>query len=143
MKDKDRYGKVYSGRNQVHSEDTRGYGCLCWKCYRIERRNTASRYIKKSTQEESLGVDFDLVASELKKLMVSKNKDYGPDNILKSPGGPVAALGVRLYDKVARLNHLVGKRNKPNHESLRDTLVDIANYAIIGILVIDEKWGKG
>jgi hypothetical protein len=49
-------------------------------------------------------------------------------------------LRVRMHDKLARLNHLVGKGDTPNYETIEDTLVDLANYAIIGLLVQRGQW---
>jgi hypothetical protein len=49
-------------------------------------------------------------------------------------------LRVRMHDKLARLNHLVDKGDTPNYETVEDTLVDLANYAIIGLLVQRGQW---
>jgi len=49
-------------------------------------------------------------------------------------------LRVRMYDKLARLNNLVDKGDTPNYESIEDTLLDLANYAIIGLLVQRGQW---
>jgi hypothetical protein len=73
-------------------------------------------------------------------LLQRKHADYGPNNIARAPGGPLNGLAVRLHDKVARLAHLLDKGAAPNNESLRDTMLDICNYGIIGVLVIDSKW---
>jgi len=85
---------------------------------------------------------FDVIdaADELTDLLISKHEDYGPSNIALAPGGPVNGLAVRLHDKVARLAHLTKTGIDPKHESLRDTFMDIANYGIIGMLVLDGKW---
>lgn len=82
------------------------------------------------------------IQDELEELMLSKHNDYGPKNISDSPGGPLNGLTVRLYDKVARLSNLNSTGATPKHESIRDTFLDIANYAIIGLLVLDGKWEK-
>ena len=81
------------------------------------------------------------VFAELEELLLSKHKDYGPKNISQSPGGPLNGLRVRLWDKLARLNNLTDKNTKPQHESLEDTFKDMANYAIIGLLVLRDKMG--
>jgi hypothetical protein len=44
-----------------------------------------------------------------------------------------------MYDKLARLAHL-GDNDTPNYESVEDTLIDLANYAIIGLLVQRGQW---
>jgi hypothetical protein len=80
------------------------------------------------------------VADEATKLLLRKHADYGPKNIAQAPGGPLNGLAVRLHDKVARLAHLLAQGKEPNNESLRDTMLDIANYGLIGVLVLDSKW---
>ena len=79
---------------------------------------------------------------ELIDLLLSKHKDYGPKNISDSPGGPVNGLRVRMHDKLARINNLVDNNRDPKHESLEDSFKDMANYAIIGLLVLRGKWDK-
>ena len=80
------------------------------------------------------------VTSGLFDLLISKHKDYGPKNISLSPGGPLNGLRVRMWDKLARINNLVDTGAKPENESLEDSFKDMANYAIIGLLVLQGKW---
>jgi hypothetical protein len=77
---------------------------------------------------------------ELQDLLLSKHVDYGPKNISESPGGPLNGLRVRMHDKLARLNNLVDSGADPQHESLEDTFKDMANYAVIGLLVLRGQW---
>ena len=81
--------------------------------------------------------------NELQELLIKKHLDYGPKNISQSPGGPINGLRVRLHDKLARINNLVDKQvSNPQYESLEDSFKDMANYAIIGLLVLRDKWDK-
>jgi hypothetical protein len=84
------------------------------------------------------------------RLHLTKNMDYSPANILGT--GEVGTV-VRLWDKIARLMNLMGFRldvspgqyespKKPNHESIDDTLIDAANYAVIALLFRRGKWGR-
>ena len=73
-------------------------------------------------------------------LLIRKHKDYGPKNIAHSPGGALNGLRVRMFDKIARINHLVDSRVAPSNESLRDSFVDLLNYSAIAILVLENKW---
>ena len=77
-----------------------------------------------------------------KSVLLSKHKDYGPTNISLSPGGPLNGLRVRMHDKLARINHLIDTGVSPEHESLKDSFLDLANYAIIAMLVLDDEWDK-
>ncbi len=73
-------------------------------------------------------------------LLLRKHKDYGPKNIAQAPGGALNGLRVRMHDKMARINHLYDNNKDPENESLRDSFVDLANYAIIALLVLDGDW---
>jgi hypothetical protein len=76
----------------------------------------------------------------LAELLIKKQKDYGPKNISDSPGGPLNGLRVRMFDKLARINNLLETGATPENESLRDSFMDIANYAIISMMVLDKQW---
>ena len=78
----------------------------------------------------------------LAELLISKHRDYGPKNISQSPGGPLNGLRVRMWDKLARINNLIETNADPKHESLEDSFKDMANYAIIGLLVLQGKWPR-
>jgi hypothetical protein len=80
--------------------------------------------------------------NELEELLLSKHKDYGPKNIADAPGGAVNGLRVRMHDKLARINNLVDSGKDPEHESLEDSFKDMANYAVIGLLVLRGDWTK-
>lgn len=88
--------------------------------------------------------DFELdsldVYEELWDILIKKQSDYGPNNIRNAPGGPLNGLQVRLYDKMSRLINLIESGVKPENESLRDTFVDIANYGVIGVMLIDNTF---
>jgi hypothetical protein len=84
--------------------------------------------------------NLDAILQELQYIMLKKHEDYGPMNISGAPGGPMNGLRVRMYDKLARLNNLVDTGDTPNYESIEDTLLDLANYAIIGLLVQRGQW---
>lgn len=73
-------------------------------------------------------------------LLLKKHKDYGPTNISRSPGGPLNGLRVRMWDKTARLNHLIDSGATPENESLRDSFLDLLNYSAIALMVLDGKW---
>ena len=80
------------------------------------------------------------ITLQLLTILYRKHQDYGPLNISGAPGGAMNGLRVRMYDKLARLNNLVDTGDTPNYESIEDTLIDLANYAIIGLLVQRGQW---
>lgn len=81
-----------------------------------------------------------LYYEELSSILVSKQRDYGAGNIANAPGGPLNGLRVRIYDKVSRINNLIGTGAEPENESLHDSFLDLANYAVIALMVLDGAW---
>jgi hypothetical protein len=73
-------------------------------------------------------------------ILLKKHADYGPKNISLSPGGPLNGLRVRMWDKLARINNLIDNNATPENESLKDSFLDLANYAIIAMMVLDGQW---
>lgn len=84
--------------------------------------------------------DLNNVFGEAFELLLRKHQDYGPNNIALAPGGAVNGLRVRMHDKLARINHLVDNDADPQNESLRDSFIDLLNYAAIGLMVLDGNW---
>jgi len=88
-----------------------------------------------------MGLEQLRVACECVMLMDSKQMDYGSTNI-----AACGELGVafRIQDKCSRLRNLLLKELKGdssiNHESLEDTYLDSANYAMIGLLLNRGLW---
>jgi len=76
-------------------------------------------------------------------LLIKKHEAYGPKNISQAPGGPENGLRVRMWDKMARLNHILENPNVDvNDESLDDTLKDLLNYCAIFIMVRKNQWPR-
>ena len=78
---------------------------------------------------------FISVLQELSDLYHRKNHDYG-DSFRKSLAefGLVAAV-VRMSDKMERIKTLSkGEKAEITDEKIRDSLVDLANYAIMAIM---------
>jgi hypothetical protein len=101
--------------------------------------------LKDSSAARALHLEVSLnnLSRELQDLLLSKHKDYGPKNISQAPGGAVNGLRVRMHDKLARINNLIDSGASPEHESLEDSFKDMANYAIIGLLVLRGQWDNG
>ena len=93
-------------------------------------------------EPNQLELDVWEVSDGLNNLLLSKHRDYGPKNISQAPGGAINGLRVRMWDKMARINNLLdsNRHDAPAHESLEDSFRDLANYAIISILVLKGKW---
>jgi len=97
---------------------------------------TPKKAVKISTFEE----DVNDIAFELVQLLLQKHKDYGPKNINNSPYGATQGLVVRMWDKIARIVNLTANKRHAENEPLEDSFKDLANYAIIGLMVQRGKW---
>mgnify|MGYP003661462636 CR=1 FL=1 len=72
-------------------------------------------------------------ALEIAEVVISKQHDYGHDNILSFRE---KGLVVRLWDKVSRLKNLLWVNDsEPENESVVDTFTDIAGYSIIALML--------
>lgn len=79
--------------------------------------------------------DLSVVMKEGLELFAKKNKDYG-DAFAEC--GTVGVL-VRMQDKIRRCES-ISKHGITlvNTESLRDTLIDLMNYAGMAVMLLDE-----
>ena len=109
----------YCGRESVSQN--------VWEGTVVTQVNTTEGYFKALTEEAF-------------SLWQKKNRSYGSHNI--STFG-LKGIVVRLWDKMQRVVRLGwnGVEN-PLEETLIDTFLDIAVYALIAILVIRNQWPK-
>ena len=76
------------------------------------------------------------VQLEAKELFRKKNADYGD---AFATYGSIGVL-VRLGDKIKRLQSISSKKiTLVDDEKIRDTLLDLHNYAAMAIMLLDEK----
>lgn len=76
-------------------------------------------------------------AKEVADLVIRKQRDYGPKNIMNSVVSPELSIAVRLNDKLARLANLVQSGKTAENESLKDTAMDIVGYGLVLMMVLD------
>lgn len=74
------------------------------------------------------------ITANMAKTYAAKNHDYGNsfDQSLDKFG--IIAAIVRMGDKMNRLESLAVKRAEVKDESIKDTLLDLANYAIMTVM---------
>ena len=74
------------------------------------------------------------ICKELNEIYAQKNHDYG-DSFGKGYAeyGMVMAV-IRLEDKLNRLKSLIKAESLVKDESMNDTLMDLANYAIMTVI---------
>jgi len=82
------------------------------------------------------------VMDEIGNLLITKQQDYGPGNVNNAYGGPINGLLVRIGDKFERLKNLFTSKETPKHESIEDSFKDMANYAVIALMVQRGTWPK-
>jgi len=77
-----------------------------------------------------------IVQNEGLELFKRKNADYGD---AFAEFGTIGVL-MRIQDKLKRgINILKNKVELVDDETIRDTLIDLHNYAAMGIMLLDEK----
>ena len=89
------------------------------------------------------------VCYELNRLYDKKNRDYGDSFHESWKDYGITMATIRLGDKYNRLKNLTSGKavQKVDDESVRDTLIDLANYAILTVMELDaetepQKWQK-
>ena len=83
---------------------------------------------------------FEAITKKMHSIFRKKNHDYGNsfEQSLNEEG--LAASRIRIGDKWNRFKQLSkGAKAQVNDESLRDTLIDMANYAIMTVMWLDKQ----
>jgi hypothetical protein len=95
------------------------------------------------TDMQLFGDNARVIYQDLEDVLILKQLDYGPGNINNAPGGAINGILVRMNDKMERLKHLnYHAEGEPQNESIDDSLLDIANYAVIAMMVRAGTWPK-
>lgn len=81
---------------------------------------------------------FGKVTSEMQRLYAEKNRRYGNAFSRRFKEYGMMSSVLRLDDKMERLKYLCQVPVDYGDESMRDTLVDLANYAIMTIMELDS-----
>lgn len=87
--------------------------------------------MKNSKKPQTLDDAFSDVNTEMLEMFLKKHKDYGKGNILAN--GELG-IAMRVSEKVERTKHLLVSQQTPTNESLEETWIDIAVYAVIAVL---------
>ena len=86
--------------------------------------------------------EHEKITTQMSQVYKAKNADYG-DSFHKShvQHGPIAAV-VRMDDKLQRINNLLlsGNQRQIKDEAVEDTLLDLANYAVM--LIVELRRAK-
>jgi len=117
---------------------------------KVDTVNWAESYInpnaksvaRGSTSSQDFAAGVWSVMDEIGNLLITKQADYGPGNINNAFNGPMNGLMVRIGDKFERLKNLLSSGAKPQHESIEDSFKDMANYAVIALMVERGLWPR-
>ena len=100
----------------------------------------------------TLAEAFKEVQNEQYALFARKMMDYGLSNIalgsnledVEDVELSLTGIWLRVNDKINRLKNLLKRkgRNYVQGETMIDSFIDIANYGIIAMLVMRDKWKK-
>ena len=116
----------------------------------MDAKNPDAAAVRKFEKDyPELSQEFREIQKEMYEMFARKHLDYGLNNI--ALGGDLTndddkkfsltGLTIRLTDKISRLkNLLINGKNFVKGEGMEDTFIDIANYGIIGLLLLKDKW---
>ena len=95
---------------------------------------------KTATHVDDQQLEFSRVLLQMRAIYLRKNAAYG-NGAIGSTG--LYGIAVRMSDKVRRLLTLTRSASAdPGDESITDTLLDLAVYAVIGVVFLRGKWGS-
>jgi len=90
---------------------------------------------------------FNEMIDKMRNIMLSKGNDYANEDRLSNfkLAGNISGLNAELNclsliaTKVARLGVLLGSDKTPMNESVQDSVLDLANYAILLSAILQDK----
>lgn len=96
--------------------------------------------------KETLNVKVDspflAIVNEMNDTYIKKNRDYGNSfSDLFNKYGPIVSV-IHMNEKLNRFANLFYRDPAVVNESVRDTLLDLANYAILTVIEYDKKTGN-
>lgn len=82
---------------------------------------------------------FMSITQDMTKTYAAKNHDYGNSFEQSLDELGLIASVVRLSDKMNRIKSLIKKEAQVKDESIKDTLLDMANYAIMTVMWMNKN----
>ena len=79
------------------------------------------------------------ITTDLSDTLIAKNHDYGNSfgDLVKEYGN--IAMLIPLKNKINRLDALIKSDNQVKDESIEDTLRDLAGYAILSLIELEQQ----
>jgi hypothetical protein len=114
------------------------YVTVCTDCYEKWKNGNHSWVNNGFSVPPEKWFWFEKICKECQQLAEEKNNLYG-GLAISTLGGK--GLFVRIWDKVNRLKSLIWEeKDDTPDEKVKDTLMDLINYAVFTILVKEGKW---
>lgn len=79
------------------------------------------------------------ICEQLNQIYKAKNKDYGNSFSKQFEEYGLVSSAIRLEDKFQRFKNLIRNEAQVKDESVEDTLLDLANYAIMTVMELRKK----
>lgn len=106
---------------------------------KMPKREIENSFDDKLSEDEQI---FKEITKQMLQTYIKKNRDYGGAfERGMERDGMISAL-TRMYDKLDRLHSLKDKDPEIVEESVQDTLLDLANYAIMSRIFLEKKGTK-
>jgi hypothetical protein len=83
------------------------------------------------------------ILAEIHDSYIRKDTDYGSSFAQMFAEFGLLSTVIRLSDKLGRLKTLTQQEALVKDESIRDTLMDLANYAVMTVMELDNRINKG
>lgn len=83
--------------------------------------------------------EFRKITNNMTQTYSAKNHDYGNSFDLSLDKFGLVASVVRIGDKMNRIESLINKEARVKDESIKDTLLDMANYCIMTVMWINKN----
>ncbi|MFW6002401.1 MAG: nucleotide modification associated domain-containing protein [archaeon] len=90
------------------------------------------------TVDESKHEKHKELTEKLHETYIKKNQDYGDSFGALFDRYGLVSSDIRLTDKLNRFRQLIQNEAEVKDESIKDTLLDLANYAIMTVIELDK-----
>jgi anti-sigma28 factor (negative regulator of flagellin synthesis) len=134
--------RLTEGDKIVISDDRQLYNATTSVDLRNVDYSDVLPYLKEETAyvaPESKLDTFEKITNEMHELYLKKNHDYGNSFSKSLDDWGLQVSAIRLEDKMNRLKSLIKNGSfKVKDETIRDTLIDMANYSIMTLMYLDN-----
>jgi hypothetical protein len=105
----------------------------------LDDRRKLECLLHDGTHNTEQSKEFRAIIEEMIKLHTAKNKDYGNAFTQSYAEFGTTMCVIRINDKLNRFKTLIKQDNEVKTESIKDTLIDLANYAVMTIMEIEKE----